>query len=234
MLTSAFITLLQENFGAALTRTKLLEAVNRAQNEILGVGCQLMRIKPDPFLTTVLGTYTYQASDALFDASTGAKGAAAGDIRAVRAIFIDTTNLSSIDQLALDTNFTRITYTEVLPRENKVHIKFDSTDSLGPLLDDCVIKWPALYNPGATTITWRAEAYKWPNQLTSESIALSVPEDFQESLLMEKVAQRIERREYGRDDDRAAAFRAENSRFRLKYNKMPSQSGDLTCHPRNL
>lgn len=234
MTTAELISLLAEEVGSAWSRTRLLQALNRAQNELLGTGNQLMRVKPDPFFATTDAVYTYAASSYLYDASTGAQGSLVGDIRAVREIYIDTTNMSTLDELALDTNFTRVVQAEVLPKENKVHLRFDATDSIAANSSDCTIKWPALYNPGTTTITWRAKAYKWPTQLTAESVALSMPEEFQPSLLFYHVLKHIERREFGRNSDALALYRDELSRFRLKYAKMPSFEGDMTCLPRML
>jgi hypothetical protein len=209
-----------------------MQATNRAQNELLGMDCQLTRVKPDPFFATTSGTYSYAASSTLYVSTTGAQGSLVGDIRAVRELYIDTTNMSSLDELALDTNFTRVTEVETRPTENRVKVRFDATDSLGAGLADCTIKWPAMYNPGTTTIAWRAVAYTWPTQITSEAIALSVPEDFQHSLLFLHVLKHIERREFGRNDDAEIMYQRALSRFRLKYSKMPAFDGDLTCRPR--
>jgi hypothetical protein len=209
-----------------------MQAINRAQNELLGMDCQLMRVKPDPFMATTTAVYTYAASSYLYVATTGAQGALVGDIRSVREIYIDTTNMSSLDELALDTNFTRVTEVETRPTENRIKVRFDSTDSLGANLTDCNIKWPAMYNPGTTTIAWKAIAYTWPTQITAESIALSIPEDYQHSLLYLHVLKFIERREFGRNDDSAIQYREALSKFRAKYSKMPAFDGDMTCRPR--
>ena len=232
MTTAELITLLAEDVGSAWSRTRLLQALNRAQNEILGVGCQLQRVIPDPFMATTTAIYTYLASSYLYVATTGAQGALVGDIRSVRDIYIDTTNMSSLDELALDTGFTRVTQVETKPKENKIRLRFDSKDSLGASLTDCVIRWPSMYNPGTTTISWRAVAYTWPTQLTAESVALSVPENFQHSLLYLRVSKHIERREFGRNDDLMAQYKEAKSEFQLLYNKMPSFEGDMTCLPR--
>lgn len=232
MTTAELITLLAEEVGSAWSRARLMQAINRAQNELLGMDCQLTRVKPDPFFATTTGIYTYAASSYLYVATTGAQGALVGDIRAVREIYIDTTNMSSLDELALDTAFTRVTEVESRPTENKIKVRFDGTDSLGANLTDCNIKWPAIYNPGTTTISWRAVAYAWPTPLTAETIALSVPEDFQHSLLFLHVLKHIERREFGRNDDAEIMYQRALSRFRLKYSKMSSFDGDMTCRPR--
>ena len=232
MLTAALVTLIQEEVGAAWSRAKILDALNRAQNDLLGGDCQLKRVKPDPFLTTVSGTYTYTPATSLYDSSLGTKGALVGDVRAVRDIYIDVTNMATLDQLALNTSFVRTVDAEFRPRDNRIHLIFDETDSIGPSLSDCVVKWPALYNPGATTITWKAEAYLWPDQLLTENIALDIPEDFQESLLLQHVLKGIQRREFGSGTDALREYYTTRSAFRLKYSKMKTQDGDMIAIPR--
>lgn len=232
MLQAALVTLIQEEVGSAWSRDRIREALNRGQMELLGGDCQLMRAKPDPFLTTVSGTYTYYPALSLYDASLGTKGALVGDVRAVRGLYIDVTDLATLDQVSLNNNFQRVVKGEFRPNNNRIYINFDGTDSLGPLLSDSLIKWPALYNPGATTITWRAEAYFWPAQLLTEAIALSIPEDFQESLLLQHVLKGIQRKEFGSGTDALRDYNTARSAFRLKYSKMKSQDGDLVAIPR--
>lgn len=227
MLQAAFITLVQEEVGSAWSRDRIREATNRGQNELLGIDCSLMRVKPDPFFATTDSIYTYAASNYVYVATTGAQGSLVGDIRAVREIYLESSNLAAIDQLSLESDFSRATELVQLPRENRVRILPDYQDSAGPLLADCNVKWPSVYNPGTTTTTWRCKAYTWPTQLTSEGIALTMPEDFQESLLLLHILKNIRRREFGKSDQ--SEYKEERSRFRLKYSKM---GGDLTCHPR--
>ncbi len=232
MLTAALVTLIAEEVGAAWSRDRIREALNRAQNELLGGDCQLMRVKPDPFFATLATTYSYTPATCLYVSTTGAQGALVGDIRAVRAIYIDSTDMDSISELSLNTGFRRVVKGDFRERENRIQIDFDETDSLGAGLSDCSVKWPALYDPGATTIIWKAEAYIWPTQLTAESIALSIPEDFQESLLLHHVLKSIRRKEYGSGTDLLREYLLARSEFRLKYSKMKSQDGDLYAIPR--
>ena len=57
-----FINLVKAEVGTALTEQRIIENTNWAQNEILGENCDLMRVKPDPFMTTEDGVYSYAAS----------------------------------------------------------------------------------------------------------------------------------------------------------------------------
>lgn len=232
MLQAALITLIQEEVGSAWSRDRIRESLNRAQNELLGGDCQLMRVKPDPFFATLAATYSYTPATCLYDATTGAQGSLVGDVRAVRAIYIDSSDMDTIDQLSLDTGFRRVVEGDFRPRETRAQITFDETDSVGAGLSDCSVKWPALYDPGATTIIWRAEAYLWPAQLLSEGFPLSIPEDFQESLLLQHVLKSIQRREYGKGTDAVADYKEARSKFNVKYSKMKSQDGGLIAIPR--
>lgn len=233
MLQAAFITLVQEEVGSSWSRDRIREATNRGQNELLAEDCALMRVKPDPFLATTTGIYTYALSSYLYVATTGAQGALVGDIRAVREIYLDYSDLAAIDQLAIDSNFSRATEVSLKPRENRVVLKdWDAMDSLGPNLADCTVKWPSYYNPGTTTVNWRARAYTWPTQLLTESVALSIPEDFQECLLLPHILKSVRRREFGADRDMQEMYKEARARFRLKYSKMQGRGMDMTCQPR--
>jgi len=52
MLTNAFITYMSERLNGSLSREKIRDMANRAQNEILGHDNRITRIVPDPFLHT--------------------------------------------------------------------------------------------------------------------------------------------------------------------------------------
>ena len=63
MTTGQYISwLIQRIAGNLFTRQQLLDAVNQAQNEILGRDIHFMRVLPDPYLRTTAGTYRYTAS----------------------------------------------------------------------------------------------------------------------------------------------------------------------------
>lgn len=218
MLTSAFVTMVADEVGAAWTRAQILDVMNDCQNEILGEDCGLMRVRPDPFLTTADATYSYVASTSLFDSSANTKGAAVGDVRTVRKVYSYNNSVSIFDNQTLDPASEKPNQVEFTQTKDLVTMRMDVIDSLGPNLADCTIKLYATNNPGVTTISWRAECYLWPNQLTSESIALSIPADFQRSLLLFDVLKILERREYGRSDAAMQTYEMYRKKFRRRYN----------------
>ena len=189
-----------------------------------------MRVKPDPFVATTDLTYSYAASSYLYNSSTGAQGALIGDIRAVRSIYrlASTSNLDEVSPL--DPTNDKPQQIEFQPNTSFVHARVDFIDSIEPSSTDCLLKWWEQYNPGTTTITWRAKAYKWPTQLTAEPIALSMPNDFQRTLLFWGCLRHMERREYGQAEDQK--FEKERKRFRSKYSERPGQELIGTCIPR--
>jgi hypothetical protein len=215
MTTATFITLLMEEMGAGWTRQKALEVVDACQAARLGTDCDLMRVKPDPFVATTDGTYSYAASSKLYVSTTGAQGALVGDIRAVREVY-RLKSVASLDELSpLDPNADKpqiMTFDSGIP---KIFARVDFIDSIARGASDCTMKWWEQYNPGTTTITWRAKAYKWPTQLTAEGIALAMPVDFQHTLLFWDCLRHMERREYGRVDP--VLYDKEEKRFRSKY-----------------
>lgn len=233
MTTNEFITMVMEEVSAGFTRTRILEFTNRIQNEILANDNQLMRVRPDPFMTTVDATYGYTATSSLFVSTTGAAGAAAGDIRTVKDIYTFNSGVSIFDLGTIDPTSSKPNQVEPGPSTDKVHARFECVDSIAPDSSDCSIRWWEGNNPGATTITWRAEAYRWPTQLTAETIALSIPADFHHTLLFYGVLRHLERREYGRNDYAIGIYESELKRFKAKYNRMATQDRLGVCAPRD-
>ena len=229
MLTAAFVTMVSDEIGAAWTRTQILDVMNDCQNEILGEDCGLMRVRPDPFLTTADATFSYGASASLFDSSANTKGAAVGDVRTVRKIYSYNNSVSIFDAQTLDPASEKPNQVEFTQTKDLVTMRMDVIDSLGPTLADCTLKLYATNNPGATTVSWRAECYLWPNQLTAESVALSIPADFQRSLLLFDVLKILERREYGRSDAAMQTYEMYRKKFRRRYNAQISS--DLRVAP---
>lgn len=234
MLTAELVTLIAQEVGASWSRALILGAINRAQNEILGTDNDLCRIKPDPFMTTTDLTYGYVATNVLFDSSEGVKGSAVGDVRTVRKIYSFATSLNIFGFTPLDPGSARPYRILRSGNQDCVGAPVDFVQSKEPDSSDCLIKWWEGNNPGSTTVLWRAEAYKWPAQLLSESIALTIPDDYQDTLLMEGVLKRIQRREFGRDDDRVIAHDRQLKRFRSAFSSVPNQDGPLECRPLNV
>lgn len=220
MTTGAFVTMVMEWLGSGWTRQRIREVANRCQNELLGTDCKLMRIKPDPFFASTDETYSYVASSSLYVSTTGEQGALVGDIRAVRDLY----TLSAIDDILtpgqIGPTSSRPYTFERTARGLITHAVFDGDDSIEPDSSDCTIKWWAENNPGDTTTTWRGVAYKWPTQLDTENIALSVPADFHDTLFLEMVLARTEKREYGRATFTKEDYEKEKKRFVNKYQRM--------------
>lgn len=232
MTTNELVTLISEEVGAGWTRTRIREYINRVQNELLADDCELVRVKPDPFFATIDGTYSYAAPSTLYVSTTGAQGALVGDIRKVADVYSLSSSVSIFDYQTLDPSSGKPNQIEPSQTSDVVHARVSCIDSLGPNLSDCTIRWWEGNNPGTTTVVWRAKAYKWPAQLTAETIALSMPEDFQNTLLFWGVLRHLERREYGRGDYPFAAFEKEKKRFRAKYGRMANMDNLGVCFPR--
>ena len=232
MTTNELVTLISEEVGAGWTRVRIREFINRVQNEILADDCELQRVKPDPFIATTDGTYSYVASSTLYVSTTGAQGALVGDIRAVRDVYSLNSGVSIFDFQSLDPSSSKPNQIEYTQSTDRIHARMSCIDSLGPNLTDCTIRWWEGNNPGTTTVDWRAIAYKWPTQLTAETIALSMPEDFQNTLLFWGVLRHLERREYGRGDYPFAAYEKELKRFKAKYGRMANMDNLGVCFPR--
>lgn len=232
MTTNEFVTFVRDHVGTQFTRVKILEATNRAQNEILSEDISYMRVKPDPFVTTSDGVYEYTATDVLFASADGTKGSAVGDVRAVREIYSFDASVSIFDLQTLDPASDKPNQFETLPTTDRVKARAEGEDSLAANSSDCKFFWWEGNNPGATTVTWRARAYLWPNQLTGEGIALSIPIGFQRTLLYDAVLKELEQREYGEANYSTSEYERFLKRFRDRANRMMNSIVQVAT-PRN-
>jgi hypothetical protein len=193
---SEFTDLVIEHVGSELTRAKAYSAINNAQNYLLGSrNLGMMRVTPDPFLTTVAGTFQYAASSSLFSSVGGIKGATQYDIRAVTRIFA-----FNNDQRIFAYNSQDVVSDRPYEEENsssEVRAIQDVIQSIKPLAADCSIVWWEDQDPGDTTIDWRAECYRWPAQFTAETVELEVPEGWQDTMLLWQVLRRLGIKQYG-------------------------------------
>lgn len=234
MTTNEFVTMVLEEVGSAWTRAKILEVANRAQNEILGEDNEISRVKPDPFMATTDVTYSYAASSYLYDASTGAQGSLVGDVRTVKEVYSYSNSVSIFDFQTLDPSSDKPNQVEFTATKDRVSARISVVESKAASASDCLIKWWEGNNPGTTTVVWRARAYLWPSQLTAESVSLTLPHDFHDTILLYGVLKRLERREYGTPDNMLMLWENEMKRFRKKYLHSADQDRMGFCLPRDV
>lgn len=192
------VDLLIEHVGSELTRPKAIQTLNWGQNQLLATRrMRLMRILPDPFLTTTAGTYQYAASNALFSSAGGVKGATQWDIRDLGRLYALNGLQSAFAYGGHDQPSMRPLELENPHASNEVKAPADWLPSREALSADCIVTFWEDNDPGTTTIEWRAEAYRWPTQFTAESVALEVPEGFQDTLLLWKALQKCGVKQFG-------------------------------------
>lgn len=231
--TNEVISIIRDEIGTQYTREKIREALDRSQIEILGEDNALMRIVPDPFFATTDGVYSYTASNVIYDSSDGTQGATQYDIRTVREIYSFDSDVSIFDLQTIDPASDKPNQVQAMPTTDRVSARIDVKDSLRPNNTDCLVKWWEGNNPGTTTTTWRARCYKWPAKLTSESIDLSIPDEYHDNLLLYAVLKRLERREFGENRFMTSEYERLLKRFRTRTNKVARQSLDI-CWPRDF
>lgn len=212
MTTSQFISWLSKRVGGnKFSRTDLLDAVNQAQNEILGRDIFFMRIKPDPYFRTTDGTYSYAASTAIRDSI---DGTTTYDIRKVSRIYTFNIRSSPIFEYGgINRTTHRPEYMVNPMSSDETIIPADCEQSVTPNSADCRVKLWRENNPGTQTTIYLAEAYRWPTQLSSESVALSIPEQFQRGLLKYAVLKDLEYTEYGSADKPEDLYQRELAKF---------------------
>ena len=91
----------------------------------------------------------------------------------------------------------------------EIEIPVDCEPSIEPDSKDCEITFWRENDPGNTTDVFIAQAYRWPAQVTTESIALTIPDWGQRNVLRFGMLADEEYRENG--DDTRAATRYENA-----------------------
>lgn len=222
MQTSQFIDLAVKRIVASLSRADILVYTNQVQNFILGRDCPVSRVQPDPYFTTVNAQYSYEASNYLYDSTERDPGSLVGDVRNVKRIYRLTSPNCVPDvwwpETGVDWPYFAAGETVFFGdwgQEYRANIGV--IISKNPDSEDCVIKWPNTYNPHDSTKRWRAEVYKWPTQLLSESVALSIPDEEVLTLLLPGLMEYVEANEYGNGAFPSQQFIAKLQEFDEKY-----------------
>ena len=200
MQTSALVDLIVEYVGSQLTRARALVYLNNAQNELLVGENRLMRVYPDPFITTSAGTYEYAASTFLFSSVGNVKGATQYDVYNITRVYTTTKNsgIFAYGGYSYGNNDSSRPYMPVNERaSDELNARPDVTKSIEPDSADCKITFWGENDPGATTVDWRCETYRYPNQLLVETVNLETPAQFQDTLLLWMVLKRLSIRQFG-------------------------------------
>lgn len=205
---SSFYSWLLESIpGGDYTRTKVREIVNDVQNEVLAArDGRLMLIKPDPYLVIVSSsTNRYTANTSIVSSL---DGATTFDVRRVGKVYAYT-----------DKNNPYGTYggygsgaQPFPPRQANamavpvIELPVQSQDSIKPLANDCILDFYRDFAPAVSTDLYNVTAWKWPTQLTTENIQISIPLQFRKTVLLFGVLSKLETRDFGRDDTIAKKY----------------------------
>lgn len=227
MRTSQYISWLTQRIaGNLFSRQQLLDAVNQAQNEILGRDIKYMRLNPDPFIQTTAGTFLYTASSAIFS---GVDGVSQYDIRKVQRVY--TYNVRKTRNFAYG-GWDRISHRPDAfvnaYASDEVDLSFDCNPSIAASSSDCTVSFWRENDPGTQTQDLRAVAYRWPNQLTTENIQLMVPDQFQRGLLKYAILRDLEYTEYGAADRPENLYEKELLKFDAWANGITGTAGGST------
>jgi hypothetical protein len=215
---SAYYTWLLESLpGGDYNRTKLVEIVNDVQNEILGgYDGRLMKIKPDPYLVVTDSTVKRYGID---DLVSSIDGVTTYDIRRVKRLYSFTTKNQPFGSYNGFGNglqpFPPIQKNPMVP---EVEMPIQTQDSVKPLLEDFILDFHRNFSPSISTDLYNAEAWRWPNQITSENIQIEFPTSFKKTILLFGVLSKIETRDFGRDDTIATKLASAKADW-LKYDE---------------
>lgn len=232
VLASEWIDYFIAQTSSALTRDTVRNFTNIAQNKILGMDTDFMRVLPDPYFMTVDQTYRYVANDSVRSSVERLPGALVGDIRSIKYVY--TRNQGGWPQYQNWNNWTQRTPLRIIPDELGGYIEMPVTcpQSRKAMANDCILTWDTGYNPGESVFDgqppYRARAYLWPQQLLSENQEITIPDDFIFDLLFETVSALVERPAYGSAPYPLAAASEAMKRFRDQY-----AASDTYSRPRN-
>lgn len=223
MTTPELLEYLLENVGGALSYERARFYLNLSQNEVLGADHPLMRAQPDPFFQTVKDSYSYIASLNCLNADSIVPGAPVGDVRSISKIYRLQPLVCGTFPSPWTKRWIRTEKVEFDDGDISVVARVAVVKSKNPLSQDCLVKWEKTNNPGTSTDEWFAETYLWPAQITSDSVPITIPEQYQTTVLLENILAKIERREYGRADYPDAQYKADLQTFREEYDAMVVQ-----------
>lgn len=210
-----FINYFVENTSSAVNREDVRKKINIAQKQLLGMDTDIMRVLPDPFFATTIDVYTYNVVDVLLDDNgTPLTGV---DVRCIKTPYsrqnFGNWNLYASAWATLRTPL-RFVDDDL---GGYVEAPVTSPESTGPGTNDCMAYWNRQYNPQTTTDRWQVRVYKWPAPVLVETDLLTIPDDFVEDLLFERVSALVERPAYGAAPVPEAAVSTALKRFYTKY-----------------
>ncbi len=212
-----FIDYFVANTSAAVDREDIRKKINIAQNQLLGMDTDIMRVLPDPYFATTNDTYLYDVAASLRNAATG-EPLTGIDVRCIKTPYSRRWNVGNWS-MALAAATGLITPLRWVDDDLGGYVEAPVTcpESRGPGSADIVAYWDDQYNPGTTVDRWRVRVYKWPDQILSESDFLTIPDDFVYDLLFERVSALVERPAYGSAPVPQAAVSEAQKRFNTKY-----------------
>ncbi len=228
-----FIDYFVDNTSAAVNRDDIRKKINIAQNQLLGMDTDIMRVLPDPYFATSLDTYVYPVNGALRSAVDGT--ILDVDVRCIKTPY---TRRSFGCWQALATAWSWLLRTPLRWVDDDLggYLEAPVTcpESGGPGSADCVAYWDDQYNPDDTVDRWRVRVYKWPTQILVEEDYLSIPDDFVYDLLFERVSALVERPAYGSAPVPEQAVSVAQKRFYTKYSAQtiylrPRNSPAINC-----
>ena len=165
------------------SKTDILSRINDAQNELLNVDCELMRVSPDPFLETTDSVYSYNLDPM---------------IRRMKHLYVRDPNIIEYGgqnkwpfpllELEVDRMLNRLWGIPVYSKES---ISFG---------DAVIVQFDSEMNPQTLTDQYRMIAYTWPEQLTSTAIPLTIPTRHVTTTLLARVMQDIDEERFGKSD----------------------------------
>jgi hypothetical protein len=181
-----FLSMLQTVVGSSLTPQAAITLVNNEQNRILAECPDLARVHPDPYLATLDSTFLYTANSSVYGDAGGTPGALVGDIRELGKPYSQFSSDYRVRYNGFGTNSRLAPAIKDSGWGTVIEYQADVVRSNRPLANDCTVRFWFQNTISATTTVYRVPCWLWPTQVTtaSNSLYLSIPEEFQSTLLL--------------------------------------------------
>ncbi len=227
-----FIDYFVANTSAAVDREDIRKKINIAQNQLLGMDTDIMRVLPDPYFATELDVYVYPVAAALRSSVDGSPLTV--DVRCIKTPY----TRRSFGCWQVWASAWSLLRTPLRFVDDDLGGYWEAPvtcpESSGPGNADCVAYWDDQYNPQTTENRWRVRVYKWAPQILVEEDLLTIPDDFVYDLLFERVSALVERPAYGSAPVPEQAVSVALKRFYTKYSAQtiyfrPRNSPAINC-----
>jgi len=174
--------------------------------------------------TASVDRFRLTASGALFSPFNNSQS---WDVRFVRRVRMN--SHTWFNRAQFNRTLTRRPDFRISYEDETISVSADLTNSIEPLSNDAEIVLWYENDPGISSDSYICDAFKWPTQVLTESVPLTIPSEFQTNLLFYAIIRGLEYSEYGKNDHSEKLYKEYLYKFLSKY---PANEGSEDIRPR--